>query len=485
MSDTILITIAFIIYCAVLFFLAYHAYRQTHSVSDYILGGRRLGKWVSALSAGASDMSGWLLLGLPGYAYLSGMEASWLALGLLLGTTINWTCIAPRLRLVSEQNNDSLTIPELLENIFQDESHLLSIISAFFILLFYLFYTSAGLVAAGKLFESVFQIPYSWSVIIGTAVILVYTAFGGFLAVSWTDLFQGLLMFFAMALVVVCALSEIGGWQNSLNTIEANNSQLLNLFTNNSGQLLSVISIASLLSWGLGYFGQPHILARFMAIRSVQLIPSARNIAIGWTGLCLVFAILIGLLATVLIKTPLSDISSETVLMKLLPLLFHPLIAGVVLAAILAAIMSTADSQLLVTASVLTEDVYKKFIRRQATDGHLIFIGRLAVIIMATLACWLALKPDNKVLDLVAYAWAGFGASFGPLIIYILYSRNINRHAAIAGILSGGLTVVCWKNLQGGLFDIYELLPAFIISSLCIYLGSRIKNHQRSNTGQT
>ncbi len=474
MNSTAIFSITFIVYCAILMLLAFIAYRRTKSISDYILGGRRLGSWVSALSAGASDMSGWLLLGLPGYAYLSGMEAGWIAIGLFIGTTLNWICVAPGLRQISEQYNDSLTIPELLENYFQDNSHLLRIISAICILLFYLFYTSAGLVAAGKLFETVFHIPYAWSVIIGTLLILLYTSIGGFLAVSWTDLFQGLLMIFALAMVVVCATTEIGGWQNSIQSIKSGNPELLNLFSDHSGQTLSTITIISLLSWGLGYFGQPHILARFMAIRSHKLIPTARNIAISWTGLCLVFAILIGLLGTVLIDIPLSGADSETVLIKLLPILFHPIFAGIVLAAILAAIMSTADSQLLVAASVLTEDLYKKIIQTNTSESDLILIGRFTVVIMASLACFLALKPDNNILDLVAYAWAGFGAAFGPLIIYILYSSKINRYGAMAGIISGGLTVVLWKNMQGHLFDVYELLPAFIVSTLSIHITSNI-----------
>ena len=468
MSETLIYIFTFLIYALILVLLGYTAFKQTHTLSDFILGNRTLGRWVSALSAGASDMSGWLLLGLPGYAYLSGLEAIWIAWGLFIGASLNWILIAPKLRHQTELSNNALTIPEFLEYYFKDNTHSLRLISALFILLFYLFYTSAGLVAAGKLFESVFDIPYDYAVVLGAFLILIYTTIGGFLAVSWTDLFQALLIFFALLLVVFLA-------QHSINSIdEKATSNLFNPFTDRYGEPLSIISIISLLSWGLGYFGQPHILSRFMAIKSVTQIPAARNIAITWTGVCLICAVLIGLFGVILLETVLTESTSETVLLELLPLLLPPVLAGIVLAAILAAIMSTADSQLLVSASVFTEDIVKIFSNKNISDKQLILFGRITVITIAAIACYLALDPENTVLDLVAYAWAGFGATFGPLLILIFYAKNISFSGAITGIFAGGLTVVVWKQLSGGIFDVYELLPAFIISLTSILLVSKI-----------
>ncbi len=476
MSDTTTITLTFVVYVIVLLILGIVAYRKTQSLSDYILGGRTLGRWVSALSAGSSDMSAWLLLGLPGYAYLSGLEAGWIALGLFTGTILNWIYIAPKLRASSEKAQDALTIPEFFEHHFQDKTHTLRIISALFILLFYFFYTSAGLVAAGKLFESVFNIDYQFAVMIGTALIMLYTAFGGFLAVSWTDLFQGLLMFFALTMTVLVAQYETGGWEPAITILEKDHSALLDIFTNNLNTELSLLSIISLLSWGLGYFGQPHILVRFMAIRSQSIIPQARIIAITWTGLCLTFAILIGLFGVVLLETPLVGNKSETVLIELLPLLFHPLLAGIVLAAILAAIMSTADSQLLVAASVATEDIFHVIINKHAKDQTLIWLGRIIVIIMAIFAALLALTPDNKILDLVAYAWAGFGAAFGPVLILGLHSKSVNYYGALAGIITGGITVVLWDKYNN-IIDLYGLLPGFLASTIAILIVSKLSNN--------
>ena len=480
MNSQSILLITFGIYCLLLLIIACLAWRRTQSANDYILGGRKMGRWVSAISAGASDMSGWLLLGLPGYAYVAGLEAIWIAVGLFIGTALNWHFIAPRLRRETERAQNALTIPEFLEQFFQDKSHRLRIVSALFILVFYLFYTSAGLVAAGKLFETLFNIEYSTAVIIGTIIILLYTAFGGFLAVSWTDLFQGLLMFFALLMVVVMASYANGGMGNSLQLIETQNPFLLQALTDNAGEAIGLISIISLLSWGLGYFGQPHILARFMAIRSEADIPAAKTIALGWTGISLICAILIGLFGVILIQPALSETDSETVLLELLPILFHPVFASIVLAAILAAIMSTADSQLLVSGSVVTEDIFKLMGKQNITDQQILWVGRIAVIIMAMIACYLALSPDSKILELVAYAWAGFGAAFGPLLILMLYSKQVTNAAALIGIISGGLTVVIWKQLEGGWFDVYELFPAFLISFGLIIISSKLTQHQHA-----
>jgi len=453
-------------------FIGYLAWRRTKNLSDYILGGRRLGSWVTAMSASASDMSGWLLLGLPGYAYAAGMEAGWIALGLLVGTYFNWRLVAARLRHYSVIAGDSQTLPEFFENRFHDETRLLRTVSAIFILLFFLFYTSSGLVAGGKLFNAVFDLPYHWAVTAGALVIVIYTFFGGFLAVSWTDLFQGLLMALALLIVPLIAISGLGGWGATLSSVSETNPALLNALTNVKNEPLGLLAIISLMAWGLGYFGQPHILARFKAIRSVTEIPAARRIAVSWVSITLICAVLVGLVGIGYLEQPLQGADTEKVFILLVDALFHPVVAGLCLAAILAAIMSTADSQLLVSAAALTSDLYKPFFRRAASEQELIWTGRVAVLVIAMIGLVLAWDPERKILDLVAYAWAGFGAAFGPTLILSLYWRRMNRYGALAGIIVGGLTVVIWKQLSGGLFDIYEIVPGFIFSMLSIVVIS-------------
>ncbi|MGB5309363.1 MAG: sodium/proline symporter PutP [Arenicellales bacterium] len=462
----------FIVYICLMMFIGYLAWRRTKNLSDYILGGRRLGSWVTAMSASASDMSGWLLLGLPGYAYAAGLEAGWIALGLLVGTYVNWRLVAARLRHYSVIAGDSQTLPEFFENRFHDETRLLRTVSAIFILLFFLFYTSSGLVAGGKLFNAVFDLPYHWAVTAGALVIVIYTFFGGFLAVSWTDLFQGLLMALALLIVPLIAISGLGGWGATLSSVSETNPALLNALTNVKNEPLGLLAIISLMAWGLGYFGQPHILARFKAIRSVTEIPAARRIAVSWVSITLICAVLVGLVGIGYLEQPLQGADTEKVFILLVDALFHPVVAGLCLAAILAAIMSTADSQLLVSAAALTSDLYKPFLRRAASEQELIWTGRVAVLVIAMIGLVLAWDPERKILDLVAYAWAGFGAAFGPTLILSLYWRRMNRYGALAGIIVGGLTVVIWKQLSGGLFDIYEIVPGFIFSMLSIVVIS-------------
>lgn len=458
----------FIVYVCLMMLIGYVAWRRTRSLSDYILGGRRLGSWVAAMSACASDMSGWLLLGLPGYAYASGLEAGWIALGLLIGTWLNWRLVAARLRHYSVIAGDSQTLPEFFEHRFHDGTRMLRVVSALFILLFFLFYTSSGLVAGGKLFNAVFDLPYHWAVTVGALVIVSYTFLGGFLAVSWTDLFQGLLMALALVLVPVIAIAREGGWTATLAKVSDAGPPLLNALTDAKGEPLGALAIMSLMAWGLGYFGQPHILARFKAIRSVDDIPAARRIAVGWVSITLLCAVLVGLAGIGYLEPPLQGADTEKVFILLVDALFHPVIAGICLAAILAAIMSTADSQLLVSAAAFTSDFYKALFRRSASERELVRTGRIAVILIAAMALVLAWNPERKVLDLVAYAWAGFGAAFGPALILSLFWRRMNRHGALAGILVGGLTVVVWKPLSGGLFDLYEIVPGFVLSLLGI-----------------
>lgn len=464
--------VAFAVYVGLLLAIGALAYRHTRDVADYVIGGRRLGRWVAALSAGASDMSGWLLLGLPGFAYAAGLEAFWIAAGLLAGTWLNWRLVAARLRAYSEAARNSVTLPEFLEHRFADGTRLLRILSALFILLFFLFYTSSGLVAGGKLFAAAFGMPYVWAVILGAGCILVYTAVGGFLAVSWTDVLQGLLMLIALVLVPVLAIQALGGWSATWSEVERDAPGLLRLFHDAAGEPLGWIAILSLAGWGLGYFGQPHILARFKAIRSPRAVPGARHIAVTWTFLTLAGALLVGLTGIAYLDTPLTGADTEKVFIVLVDALFHPLVAGLFLAAILAAIMSTADSQLLVASVALAEDLYKALFRRQAGMGERMRVGRLAVVVIALAALGLALDPDSQVLELVAYAWAGFGAAFGPTVILALYWRRMTCLGALAGVLTGGLTVVVWKQLSGGLFDLYELVPGFLLSTLAIVAAS-------------
>ena len=458
----------FILYIGIVLVIGWIAYRRTSDLADYILGGRRLGSWVTALSAGASDMSGWLLLGLPGYAYANGFEAGWIALGLLVGTYLNWRIMAKRLRCYTEVAANSLTIPDFLEQRFRDSRHLLRVIAAFFILLFFLFYTSSGLVAGAKLFNAVFGWPYQWAIVAGAAAILVYTFIGGFLAVSWTDLFQGLLMALALVVVPAVAINSVGGVGASVETLEAVNPALVNAFTSKAGDPLGLLTIVSLLGWGLGYFGQPHILARFKAIHRPSAIPDARRIAMVWVTVSMLGALTVGVVGVAFLKEPLTGADTEKVFIIMVNTLFHPLVAGMLLAAILAAIMSTADSQLLVSASVLTEDFYKAMYRRQASQRELVWVGRMAVLTIALIAAALAWDPGRKVLDLVAYAWAGFGAAFGPTLVLALFWPRMTRNGALAGMIIGGLTVVIWKQLSGGLFELYEIVPGFLLSAVAI-----------------
>ncbi|MFS1443464.1 MULTISPECIES: sodium/proline symporter PutP [unclassified Vibrio] len=472
-ENSFAITTTFIAYLIMMLAIGVIAYKRTSNSTDYFLGGRSLGPWPAALSAGASDMSGWLLLGLPGYAYAAGFEAFWLAGGLLVGTWANWLISAKRLRTYSI-TTESLTLPEFLSRRFNDNSKLIQTISAFFILLFFLFYTSSGLVAGGKLFETVFGLDYTTAVIIGTVCVVSYTLFGGFLAVSWTDLVQGLLMSAALLIVPIAAMNGgLGQLSSDLHNI---NPELLTLWNDAKGEPLSAIAIISLAAWGLGYFGQPHILARFKATRSNKDLVTARRIAVIWTALSMVGAMLVGLVGLIYVTNsgaPKLD-DGEKIFMLLVNAMFHPVIAGILLAAILAAIMSTADSQLLVSSSAMAEDLYKQVLKKDATSEEIVRVGRFAVILISLIALVLAMTPDSSVLGLVSYAWAGFGAAFGPAIVLSLYWSRMNRNGALAGIVVGGVTIVLWKQFTGGWFDVYEIVPGIILSTISIVIVSLI-----------
>ena len=470
------IVVTFVAYLFILFAVGYLGWRRTHTLSDYVLGGRSLGPWVTALSAGASDMSGWLLLGLPGYAYASGLEALWLVAGLWLGTYLNWRFVAQRLRELSHQL-DVLTIPDYLTARFNDTGRLLKVISALCIIMFFTFYTASGLVAGGKLFNSVFGMPYLWAVTAGATVIVVYTLIGGFLAVSWTDFLQGSLMLFALILVPVLAFSEAGNTLPDSHIFEALNPDLLDMFTDKAGMDLTVIAIVSLMAWGLGYFGQPHILARFMAIHSPDKLRQARHIAMSWVSLSMLGAVMAGLAGILLFGDALQA-DGERVLIELIGRLLQPIPAGICLAAILAAIMSTADSQLLVASASLADDLYKSCWKTSASDRELVWVGRLGVIVLAVIAAVIARDPDSSVLNMVAYAWAGFGAAFGPVILFSLFSQSMTRLQAAVGMLTGAITVVVWKQLGHGIFTVYELLPGFVMASMAILFTGLVTRNQ-------
>ena len=467
--------IAFILYLILVLVIGLVAYTRTKFLKDYILGGRKIGSVVAALSANASDMSGWLLLGLPGLAYLEGTQAFWIAIGIFLGTYLNWQFIATPLRIHSEQMGDALTIPEYLANIVDDKQHVIRMTSAIFIIIFFTIYTSAGLVAAGKLFSTVFHISYHTALFFGILSILIYTALGGFLAVTWTDAVQATLMLFALATVPIFVLGDYHfNWSSLSAIVHSKNAAAFNMFNNADGTSISVLQIVSLIAWGLGYFGQPHILSRFMAIQSHKKIGRAKLVSLSWLVVTLVAAVMIGILGIAALEQPLTGNDSELVFLKLIRQRFHPVLAGFFLSAVLSAIMSTADSQILIVSSSLVEDLYK-VLKKRASQVELLLVGRIGVVVVALIALLLSFHSNSKIIDLVAYAWAGFGAAFGPLIIVSLYqSKRLTRWGALAGIVVGGVTVIVWKQLSGGLFDLYEIVPGFIFSYVAIVLLGRI-----------
>ena len=442
------------------------AWRYTNTLDDYILGGRSLGSFVTAMSAGASDMSGWLLLGLPGALYASGASESWIAIGLIIGAWCNWKYVAGPLRVYTERTNNSLTLPDYFSHRFEDRSRMLRVFSALVILVFFAIYAASGIVAGARLFEAVFHVPYAQALWVGAAATILYTLVGGFLAVSWTDTVQASLMIFALVLTPVVVVLSSGGLATSLAVIEQVNPANVDFFKGTT-----TIGIISLLAWGLGYFGQPHILARFMAVDSARSIPAARRIGMTWMVLCLFGAMAVGFFGIAYFaahpdQAGMVKDNPERVFISLSELLFNPWIAGVLLSAILAAIMSTLSCQLLVCSSALTEDFYKGFFRKDAGQKELVWVGRLTVLLVSLLAIWLASDPDSRVLGLVSYAWAGFGAAFGPVVLFSLSWKRMTRNGALAGMLVGATTVLVWKQLGG--FGLYEMVPGVIFASLAI-----------------
>jgi SSS family solute:Na+ symporter/sodium/proline symporter len=450
--------------------------KSTDDVSGFMLGGRSLSPAVAALSAGASDMSGWMLMGLPGAMYISGMSSLWIAIGLVIGAFLNYIIVAPRLRTYTEVANDSITLPNFFENRFDDKSHLLRIVSSVVIVVFFTLYTSSGIVAGGKLFESSFGLNYEVGLYVTAGVVVAYTFFGGFLAVSLTDFVQGCIMFIALVLVPVVAIHEVGGINEAQMAVSNINPELLDIFNG-----VSLISIISAMAWGLGYFGQPHIIVRFMAIRSVKDMPKARRIGMTWMIVAIIGAMATGFAGIAYVaKTGIELNDAETIFIVLSQILFNPLIAGFLLAAILAAIMSTISSQLLVTSSSLTEDFYKTFLHKEATDKQQVLVGRISVFLVALVSISLAYDRNSTILTLVSNAWAGFGAAFGPVIIGSLYWKKMTRNGALAGMITGAVTVLLWIYLpvtingQSLSSLMYEIVPGFILCSLVIYIVSSL-----------
>ncbi|MFT9598318.1 sodium/proline symporter PutP [Mesobacillus sp.] len=474
MSNEMYQIIAIGIYMAAMLYIGWYSYKKTSNLTDYMLGGRSLGPAVTALSAGAADMSGWLLMGLPGGIYVSGLANAWIAIGLTVGAYLNWLYVAPRLRSYTHVANDSITIPSFLENRFKDDTKLLRIVSGIVILLFFTFYVSSGMVAGAVFFQSSFDLNYHTGLLLVSAVVVAYTLFGGFLAVSYTDFIQGMMMLFALLLVPIIGFGKTGGPAETFDTVRAIDPTLLDLFKGTT-----VLGIISTAAWGLGYFGQPHIITRFMAITTVKETKSARRIGMGWMIFSLIGTMLTALIGLAYFKQN-PDVkleNPEAVFIELGQLFFHPLFAGLMLAAVLAAIMSTISSQLIVTSSALTEDLYKILFKKEKSDKQYVFFGRMAVLAVAIIAASLAWVQNDTILGLVAYAWAGFGAAFGPIILLSLYWRKMTNWGAILGMIAGAATVVIWSNL--GLSDVmYEIVPGFIINLIISVVVSLVTYKQ-------
>ena len=469
MSEDIYKLLAIILYMALMLFIGWYAYHKTSNLSDYMLGGRQLGPSVTALSAGASDMSGWLLLGLPGAIYSSGMAEVWLAIGLSTGAYLNWFFVAPRLRVYTQVTNDSITIPSFLENRLKDKSRMLRIASGLIILAFFVFYVSSGMVAGGKFFLSSFGLDYHLGLIVVSVVVIAYTLLGGFLAVSYTDFVQGVIMFLALLIVPAVAIFSTGGFSETAESIRAVDPNMMSLVKG-----ASVLGIISSLAWGLGYFGQPHIIVRFMAIRSVKEVKVARRIGMGWMIISLLGAVGTALVGIAYFQQNPSAtlVDPETVFIDLGQVIFHPFVAGVVLAAVLAAVMSTISSQLLVTSSALVEDLYKIITKKEGTDKHYVFLGRMAVLIVSLVAVLLAWPNNDSILKLVSFAWAGFGAAFGPIVLLSLYWRKLTAAGALFGMITGAIVVFVWGNIAVLTDTLYEIIPGFLACLLVTYFVS-------------
>lgn len=492
MTNTEIFTIlaAFAFYLIFMIVIGAICMKQTNSTEDYFLGGRGLSGWVAALSAQASDMSGWLLMGLPGAVYALGTGEAWIAIGLFLGTVFNWIVISGRLRSYTIRANNSLTLPEFFENRFEDKKRILLLISSIVIAVFFLVYTASALAAGGKLFTTVFGIEYRVALVVGAFVILVYTFMGGFMAVCVTDFIQGMLMLVGLLVVPIIAYGIVGGEMTSLieqSGVAGGSVSFLNIFEDN-GKPLTFVQILSQLAWGLGYMGMPHILVSFMAVKDKKELKKSRVIAIVWVALSLGMAVLIGIIGRAymyptILGTAGAD-NTENVFIQMILKLFTEefslaFIGGLFLCGILAAIMSTADSQLLVTASAVSQDIFKGIIKKDASDKTIFRISRYTVVVVALLAVLIAWDPNSSIMGLVSNAWAGLGSAFGPIVLLSLFWKRTNLPGAIAGIVSGGLTVIIWDYIPlvggqtlGAATGLYYLLIGFFVSLALIVVVS-------------
>src|SRR5690554_1257418 len=491
MTDQTYQLIAIGLYFLAMLGIGYYAYFQTTSLDDYMLAGRKLSPGVAALSAGASDMSGWLLMGLPGAIYVSGLVEAWIAIGLTIGAYLNWRFVAPRLRSYTEVSNNSITLPSFLESRFRDNTRLLRIASGLIILVFFTFYVSSGMVAGGVFFEASFGTHYLFGMLLVAGITLTYTLFGGFLGASLTDVAQGLLMLAALIVVPLITVFSMGGVSETIAAINAADAahNLANpddelhrtslLF---GGSLLAIISAAS---WGLGYFGQPHVIVRFMALRSSADAKAGRRIGIGWMILVATGAVFTGLIGVGYFHASGQTLNNpETVFLLLSQILFHPLIAGLVLAAVLAAIMSTVSSQLLVCSSALVEDLYKIF-GKELSVSQQVLLGRLGVLVVAVIAALLAIDPRSNILGLVAFAWAGFGAAFGPIILLSLFWRKLTAMGALAGMVAGAVVVGIWGNIASLPALMYEIVPGFLACAVVAVVTSLLTRRRENEQIQS
>lgn len=482
MENSLIYGIIFFCYLLIMVGIGLFFFLRNKNVSDYVLGGRTLNPWAAALSAQASDMSGWLLMGLPGTAYVlfaGTTEAIWTAIGLAIGTYINWLIVAKRLRKYTKAAGDSITLPEFFTNRFGDKTGILKGVSAVMILVFFVFYVASMFQASAKLFKTVFGMPYEWALILGVTIIVAYTFLGGFLAVCWTDVIQGVLMFVTLVITPFVAMNRLGG-MDAINGMLSDVGETFSLIPYTDTGAVNVALLVSSIAWGLGYFGQPHILPRFMGIRKSDEIRPARIIATVWVLITLTAAVVIGVLGRFLFPE-LAD--PESVFINMSTELYPPIIAGIMLTAIMAAIMSTADSQLLVTSSSVANDLYKGILNKKAGDKSILWLNRIAVIVVSILAAALVFVEEpaegtvlyritESVFKLVSFAWAGFGAAFGPAVLFSLFWKKTTKWGVLAGILTGGITACVWWLATGGIFDLYEIIPGFAVSCIAIVIVS-------------
>lgn len=461
--------------------------KRNKTSDDYLIGGRNLGAWVTAMSAEASDMSSWLLMGLPGLAYLSGFgEAGWTAIGLAIGTYLNWKFVAKRLRKYTEVSNNSITLPDFFSNRFRDKHQILMIISSVLIIFFFTIYTASGFAACGKLFASVFHFPYVPTMIICSIIIVLYTSIGGFMAASTTDLIQGILMSFSIIIVLIVGLVKAGGVSEVISYAQSLDGymSLFETYDPQTGKAASygIIKMISGLAWGLGYFGVPHILLRFMAIKNSSEIKKSRFIAMTWVIISLAVAVCIGFVGACISSKGIGGIEmfttaagAETIFIRLTRAFLPQLLAGLVLSGILAATMSTADSQLLLVSASVGNNLYYNVFKKDATDRQVLIVTKITTFIVALVAIIIAFNPNSSIFELVSLAWSGFGSAFGPLILFSLFWKRTTLKGAVSGMVGGGILSIVWSlyiTKLGGIFEVYSLLPAFIFASLLIVLVS-------------